>query len=219
MSKLVKKRPLIDRRRFSPVFPIPELQQTAIAKDKSCTYISNKNRWCSLFSRWINPAAISNNKPFRSSPPKTSASKKPLLLGVAGDQSQDSQFHAKGTPDGLEMCIIMQYWHPRRKVIFLLLLLVWAIKTSSSIYLKFFAICRGNSCIFVVRKHLNFRPVGCALGMKFESCDWCPAPPSSNGFFAALVFGGELWNGLLFEIAAGFIHRENRLHRRFSFEI
>ena len=24
--------------------------------------------------------------------------------------------------------------------------------------------------------------------MKFESCDWCPAPPSSNGFFAALVF-------------------------------
>ena len=36
---------------------------------------------------------------------------------------------------------------------------------------------------------------------------------------AALVFGGELRNGLLFEIAAGFIHRENRLHRRFSFEI
>ena len=56
-------------------------------------------------------------------------------------------------------------------------------------------------------------------GMKFESCDWCPAPPSSNGFFAALVFGGELPNGFLFEIAAGFIHRENRLHRRFSFEI
>ena len=55
--------------------------------------------------------------------------------------------------------------------------------------------------------------------MKFESCDWCPAPPSSNGFFAALVFGGELPNGFLFEIAAGFIHRENRLHRRFSFEI
>ena len=66
---------------------------------------------------------------------------------------------------------------------------------------------------------LNFRPVGCALGMKFESCDWCPAPPSSNGFFVALVFGGELPNGFLFEIAAGFIHRENRLHRRFSFEI
>ena len=37
--------------------------------------------------------------------------------------------------------------------------------------------------------------------MKFESCDWCPAPPSSNGFFAALFFGGELPNGFLFEIA------------------
>ena len=65
----------------------------------------------------------------------------------------------------------------------------------------------------------NRRPVGCALGMKFESCDWCPAPPSSNGFLAALVFEGELPNGFLFEIAAGFIHRKNRLHRRFSFEI
>ena len=108
-------------------------------------------------------------------------------------------------------CIIMQYWHPRRKAISFLLLLVWIIKTSSSIYLKFPAICRGNSRIFGVRKHLNFRPVG--------SCDWCPAPPSSYGFFAALVFGGELPNGFLFEIAAGFIHRENRLHRRFSFEI
>ena len=107
------------------------------------------------------------------------------------------------------MCIIMQYWHPR-KVIFFLFLLVWAIKTSSSIYLKFPSICRGNSRIFGVRKHLNFRPVGCALGMKFESCDWCPAPPSSYGFFAALVFRGELPNGFLFEIAAGFIHRENR---------
>ena len=74
-------------------------------------------------------------------------------------------------------------------------------------------ICRGNSHIFGVRKHLNFQPIGCALSMKFESCDWCPAPPSSNGFFAALVFGSELPNGLLFEIAAGFIHRENRLHR------
>ena len=51
--------------------------------------------------------------------------------------------------------------------------------------------------------------------MKFESCDWCPAPPRNNGFFAALVFGGELPNGFLFEIAAGFIHRENRLHRLF----
>ena len=129
------------------------------------------------------------------------------------------KFRAKGTPDGPEMCIIMQYWHPRGKVTFLLLLLFWAIKSSSSIYLKFPAICRGNSRIFGVRKHLNFQPVGCALGMKFESCDWCPAPPSSNGFFAALVFGGELPNGLLFETAAGFIHRENRLPRRFSFEI
>ena len=35
------------------------------------------------------------------------------------------------------------------------------------------------------------REGGCALGMKFESCDWCPAPPSSNGFFAAPVFGDE----------------------------
>ena len=47
MSKLVKKRPPLDHRRFSPVFPIPELQQTATAKDKSCTYIPNKNRRCS----------------------------------------------------------------------------------------------------------------------------------------------------------------------------
>ena len=81
---------------FAGFFPIPELQQTATAKDKRCTYISNKNRRCRLFSRWINPAAISNNKPFRSSPPKTSAAKKPLLLGGTGRQSQDSQFHAKG---------------------------------------------------------------------------------------------------------------------------
>ena len=66
VSKLVKKRPPLDRRRFSPVFPLPELQQTATAKDKSCTYISNENHRWSLFSRWISPAAISNNKPFRS---------------------------------------------------------------------------------------------------------------------------------------------------------
>ena len=59
----------------------------------------------------------------------------------------------------------------------------------------------------VLHYYAPFRPVGCALGTKFESCDWCPAPPSSNGFFAALVFGGELPNGLLFEIAAGFIHQ------------
>ena len=85
------------------------------------------------------------------------------------------KFHAKGTPDGPEICIIMQYWHPWRKVILFLLLLVWVIKTSSSIYLKFSAICRGNSRIFGVRKNLNFRPIRCALGMKFESCDWCPA--------------------------------------------
>ena len=38
------------------------------------------------------------------------------------------------------------------------------------------------------------------LGMKFESCDWCPAPPSNNGFFAALVFGGELTNGFCLKL-------------------
>ena len=76
-----------------------------------------------------------------------------------------------------------------------------------------------SSGVSVLHYYAHFRPVGCALGMKFESCDWCPAPPSSNGFFVALVFGGELPNGFLFEIAAGFIHRENRLHRRFLFEI
>ena len=76
-----------------------------------------------------------------------------------------------------------------------------------------------SSGVSVLHYYAHFRPVGCALGMKFESCDWCPAPPSSNGFLAALVFGGELPNGFLFEIAAGFIHRENRLHRRFLFEI
>ena len=100
VSKLVKKRLPIDRRRFSPVFPIPELQQTATAKDKSCTYISNENRRCSQFSRWINPAAISNKKPFGSSPPKTSAAKKPLLLGGAGHQSQDSNFMPRAHPTG-----------------------------------------------------------------------------------------------------------------------
>ena len=98
VSKLAKKRPPIDRRRFSPVFPIPELQQTATTKDKSCTYISNENRRCSLFSRWINPAAISNKKPFGSSPPKTSAAKKPLLLGGAGHKSQDSNFMPRAHP-------------------------------------------------------------------------------------------------------------------------
>ena len=177
--KACEERPPIDRRRFSPVFLIPELQQTATVKDKSCTYISNENRRCSLFSRWINPAAISNKKPFGSSPPKTSAAKKPLTARRGWTPVTRFKFYATGTPDGPEMCIIMQYWHPRRKVIFLLLLLVWAIKTSSSIYLKFPAIFKGNSRIFGVRKHLNFRPVGCALGTKFESCDWCPAPPSS----------------------------------------
>ena len=103
MSKLVKKRPPIDRRRFSPVFPIPELQQTATAKDKSCTYISNENRRCSLFFRCINPAAISNKKPFGSSPSKTSAAKKPLLLGGAGHQSQDSIFMPRAHPTGLRL--------------------------------------------------------------------------------------------------------------------
>ena len=34
MSKLVKERPPIDRRRFSPVFPFAELQQTATAKGR-----------------------------------------------------------------------------------------------------------------------------------------------------------------------------------------
>ena len=101
VSKLVKKRPPIDRRRFLPVFPITELQQTATAKDKSCTYISNENRRCSLFSRWINPAAISNSKPFGSSHPKTSAAKKPLLLGGAGHQSQDSNFMPRAHPIGV----------------------------------------------------------------------------------------------------------------------
>ena len=66
MSKLVKKRPPLDRRRFSPVFP------------------------------------------FRSSPPKTIAAKKPLVLEGTGHQSQDSQVYAKGTPGGLEMRTIMQ---------------------------------------------------------------------------------------------------------------
>ena len=64
--------------------------------------------------------------PFRSSPPKTSAAKKPLLLGGTGHQSQDPQFHAKGTPDGLEMCTIMQILTPPEKGHILLLLLVWA---------------------------------------------------------------------------------------------
>ena len=103
VSKLVKKRHPIDRRRFSPVFPILELQQTATAKDKSCTYISNENRRCSLFSRWINPAAISNKKPFGSSPPKTSAAKKPLTARRGWTSVTRFKFRAKGTPDGPEI--------------------------------------------------------------------------------------------------------------------
>ena len=103
VSKLVKKRPPIDRRRFSPVFPIPELQQTATAKDKSCTYISNENRRCSLFSRWINPAAISNKKPFGSSPPENQCSKETVTARRGWTPVTRFKFHAKGTPDRPEI--------------------------------------------------------------------------------------------------------------------
>ena len=67
-----------------------------------------------------------------------------------------------------------------------------------------------RGCQYCIIMHIS-SPLGVPLAWNCESCDWSPAPPSSNGFFAALVFGGELRNGLLFEIAAGFIHRENRL--------
>ena len=156
VSKLVKKRPRIDRSSIFAGFSNPRASTNRNSEGQELhLYFKRKSPVQPILS--MNKSSCNfKQKAIWQLAPENQCSKETVTARRGWTPVTRFKFHAKGTPDRPEMCIIMQYWHPRRKVIFFLLLLVWAIKTSSSIYLKFSAICRGNISYFWCQKTFEF---------------------------------------------------------------